>query len=328
MLEKINNTFLKTTFLQNPHIQTIYPTFFAKSKPFSIEIETFELTDGDFVDCYWYDKPKQNTKQPITILFHGLAGSFHSPYIQKIMYALNQVNFSVVLMHFRGCSPRANRLPRSYHSGDTEDAKAWINHVHQTYPQSQLFAIGYSLGGNMLLKLLGEYKDKSPLHAAVAVSAPMQLEICSDKMNSGISKLYQYHLLQHLKKDLLRKYIDHDMKSFIALTQDEVSQLKSFRAFDDAYTAPIHGFKNAKDYYQKCSALSYLKDITTPVRIIHALDDPFMTPEVLPTKDQYSENITLSIHKHGGHVGFIGGSCFSPIFLLQEEIINYLYETL
>ena len=324
MLNKIyKHTFCKN-FFQNPHIQTIYPTLFAKPIPPAIETEIFQLNDGDFIECYWHHKPKNEQTKPIVILFHGLAGSFHSPYIQQIMHALHKEGFSSVLMHFRGCSGKPNRLPRSYHSGDTADAKAWISKLHKNYPDSKLYAIGYSLGANMLLKLLGEWKDQTPLQAAVSISAPLKLDICADKMNKGFSKFYQRHLLKYLKKDLHQKYIDHDMNFYIALKEKEIKNIKSFRAFDDAYTAPIHGFKDAKDYYQQCSAINYLKDIKIPTSIIHALDDPFMTKEILPQKEQCSDNVKLSLFKHGGHVGFIGGNFFKPQFLLQDKILSFI----
>ncbi len=324
MLKKIYKQRHFTNFFQNPHIQTIYPTLFAKPAQPTFETERFELSDGDFVDCYWHHKPRYDQNKPIVILFHGLAGSFYSPYIQQIMHALHKEGFSSVLMHFRGCGKEPNRLPRSYHSGDTADAKAWISKLHKNYPKSKLFAIGYSLGANMLLKLLGECKDQTPLQAAISVSAPLKLDICADKMDKGFSKFYQRHLLKHLKKDLLQKYIDHDMNFYIALKQKDIKNIKSFREFDDAYTAPIHGFKDANDYYNRCSAINYLKNITIETCIIFAMDDPFMTPEILPTKKQYPNNVKLCLYKNGGHVGFISGNFFNPKFLLQKRILSFI----
>ena len=149
------NSFKPAFGLKNKHLQTLYSSFFKKDLKLNFEIETFELDDGDFVDCYWYNKIKG---KDIVVLFHGLAGSYKSPYIQGTMKALSENGFASVLMHFRGCSGRENKLPRAYHSGDTADALAYLKSIKQKYPNSKIFALGYSLGGNMLLKLLGELK--------------------------------------------------------------------------------------------------------------------------------------------------------------------------
>ncbi len=310
--------------LKYRHFQTIYSTLFRKFSKADIEIERFELSDGDFVDCYWHHKADLNKPEAIVILFHGLAGSFHSPYIQGMMKALAQAGFNSVLMHFRGCSGQTNRLARSYHSGDTADAREWIEALKARYPQKPLFAIGYSLGGNMLLKLLGEWQSSSLLCAAVSVSAPLQLNICAKQMNQGFSRLYQYVLLKILKQGLLEKYKQHDIQSLIGINEKKVKQLKSFWAFDDVYTGPIHGFHSASDYYQQSSSRQYLKDISTPTLIIHAEDDPFMTPEILPDKGLLPADVQLEIHANGGHLGFISGHILKPEYWLEDRIIHFL----
>ena len=231
-----------------------------------MEIEKFNLDDGDFLECYWHNKPKTNSNTPIVILFHGLAGSYKSPYIQGTMNKLANNGFATVLMHFRGCSGVPNALPRSYHSGESGDASSWVKSVNLRFPNSKIFTIGYSLGGNMMLKLLGELGDNSPITASISVSAPMKLDICANKMNKGFSKFYQQ--------------------------------------FDGAYTAPIHGFNSAQDYYTKCSSKQYLNNIKTPTLIIHSKDDPFMTNAILPKDDEITEYITLEISENVGHVGF------------------------
>ncbi|MEA3419770.1 MAG: hydrolase [Campylobacterota bacterium] len=317
--------------LRNGHLQTLFPALFRKQTEPEVEIETFEFNDGDFTECYWHHKPPPESQIPIVTLFHGLQGSFRSPYIQGMMHALHKVGFSSVLMHFRGCTGKENRLPRSYHSGDTADAIAWLNHLKTYYPDTPLFAVGYSLGGNMLLKLLGEQgSDPSSktllLKAAVSISAPMQLEASAKRMDRGFSKLYQYHLLKDLKPALLKKYDKHNIKALTGLDQKEVKNLNNFYAFDGAYTAPIHGFDSAEDYYQKSSSKQFLKKITTPTLIIHALDDPFMTDEVLPDKAELSISIEIEVYPSGGHVGFVGGSLLKPEYWLEERVVYYLEE--
>ena len=312
--------------LKNRHIQTLYAPLFRKQTTPKVEVERFELNDGDFVDCYWH-KQKPNDTRPIVTLFHGLAGSFDSPYIQGLMRALDKRGFASVLMHFRGCSKEENRLPRAYHSGDTADAKAWINHLHTNNPNTPLYAVGYSIGGNMLLKLLGEEGENTPLKSAVSVSAPIDLDICAKVINRGFSKLYQAHLLKALKVTLLKKYDKFDMKSLLNMSKEEVKKIKTIEEFDERYTAPINGFLSAADYYEKCSAKQFLKSIEIPTRIIHALDDPFMTPDVLPqTDEEMSSSITLEVSKHGGHVGFVEGNCFQPKYWLEETIADYFSE--
>lgn len=310
--------------LENAHLQTLFPAFFSRPQKLqNLEHERFELPDGDFVECVWCDKPKKPSHKPIVILFHGLAGGLNSPYIQRAMSTLNSHDFSVVLMHFRGCGTEMNILARSYHSGETEDAKAWFKELKSRYPSNPLFAIGYSLGGNMLLKLLGEMKDHAPLKACIAISVPMQLEISADKMDNGFSKLYQYRLMHNLKRDLLKKYQLHDMQSRIGYSEDDIRKLNTFWEFDDAYTAPIHGFENARDYYEKSSSKQFLKDITTDTLIIHACDDPFMTPEILPKERELSSYVELELYPNGGHVGFVAGNIFKPNYWLEERIVNY-----
>jgi len=241
-----------------------------------------------------------------------------------MIQTLAKNGFHSVLMHFRGCAKEENLLPRSYHSGETVDALAFIKSVHTKFPNSKLYAISYSLGANMLLKLLGEQKDAILLEKAIAVSPPMQLNICANTMNKGFSKYYQYKLLQELKISLDKKYERHDMQKLLSFKRSQIHTLNSFWKYDDAYTAPVHGFSDAKEYYEKCSAKQFLKDIQIPTLIIHSKDDPFMTPDVLPNKEEISNKVTLCITNKGGHVGFVAGSFLKPIYWLEEQAVEFL----
>ncbi len=309
--------------LKNRHFQTLYPALFRKQIQLQTHNEIFELADGDFVECFWCEKPPTDSRS-IVVLFHGLEGSYKSSYVQGIMNSLKKAGISSVLMHFRGCSEKNNRLPRAYHSGDTADAKAWIESLAKRYPKNQLHAVGYSLGGNMLLKLLGEWGDKSPLISAISICAPMQLDISANTINKGCAKIYQKHLLDHLKASLHEKYKYHPMQSLINLEKRDINNIKTLWAFDDAYTAKIHGFGTAKEYYRLSSVKQYLIKIKTPTLIIHAKDDPFMTEEILPSKNELSSDINLEVHEHGGHVGFISGTIFKPKYWLEQRIIDYI----
>ncbi len=307
----------------NGHLQTLYPAFFFKPKKPTTTLEIFELSDGDFVECLWHQKPSYHDNKPIVILFHGLAGSAYSPYIQRAMVELAKEGFAVVSMQFRGCGTLPNRLARSYHSGATEDAREWIDHLKKSYHDSALHAVGYSLGGNMLLKLLGEWGEKSPLKSAVAVSVPMQLESSLKRINQGFSKFYQWNMMRALKAQLKEKYKHHDIFSMTGFKVEDIDKLVTFKEFDDAYTAPIHGFKDADDYYAKCSSKQFLKEISTPTLIIHAFNDPFMGHEVLPSEDDLSACVQFELYASGGHVGFVAGSVWKPKFWLEGRIISF-----
>ncbi len=309
--------------LSNRHLQTSFSTLFRKQKIPKTQIEQFELKDGDFIECFWSNKTNLFDKKPIVVLFHGLTGSFKSPYIQSIMNRFESIDITSVLMHFRGCSGKPNRLPRSYHSGDTSDAKEWLGYLRKTYSSNPIYALGYSLGGNMLLKLLGELGDSSLIDKAISISAPMDLEISAKSINTGLSKLYQYRIMKELKIALLEKYKKHDMKSLLGIDEKEVRKLKTFFEFDEAYTAPIHGFSSAKEYYRLSSSKQYLKNIFTDTLILHALDDPFMSTKILPTADEISPKTKLETYPCGGHVGFISGNLLKPKYWLEDRVIEY-----
>lgn len=314
----------KTSFLlRNRHIQTLYAPLFRKQAIPKVAIETFELVDGDFLECYWH-KEKPKDERPIVILFHGLAGSVNSPYIKGIMKALEKQGLYSVLMHFRGCGKNENRLARSYHSGDTADAKAWIDYVHKKYPNNPLYAIGYSIGGNVLLKLLGE--EQTPLKQAIAISVPMDLAVTAEVINQGFSKVYEHYLLKALKHSLLKKYEKFDIEKLTKQSKETALNLKSIQEFDEVYTAPIHGFNSANNYYAKSSSKQYLINIKIPTLIIHANDDPFMDERVVPKEEELSSFVKLEFSQHGGHVGFVAGTIFKPKYWLEERIVNYFSE--
>jgi predicted alpha/beta-fold hydrolase len=308
--------------LSNPHLQTLIPFLLKKRGNENYFQETIELDDGDFIDCTWTDKPVNG--KPIVVVFHGLEGSVDSHYVSSIMQSLQSCGWQAVLMHFRGCSGRPNRLPRSYHSGETGDARTLIGHLKRNYPDAPLAAIGYSLGGNMLLKLQAEYAGDSPLKAVVSICAPIQLALCAQRLNRGFSRLYQKYLIGRLKKKLYEKATRFDFEQLIGLDKKGIKQLRTFWQFDDLATAPLHDFSGVDDYYARSSARQYLKNIKNPALIIHALDDPFMLPGVVPDNLELPESVVLELSKYGGHVGFVAGSVRKPVFWLQERIPEYL----
>lgn len=307
----------------NAHLQTVLPSLLNRRREACFIHEVFELADGDFLDLAWHRLPTEDAR-PIIVLFHGLAGSVRSPYALRMMEALDRSGYNSVVMHFRGCFKAPNRLARAYHSGDTGDAKAFLAHLVKHFPGRKIGAIGYSLGGNMLLKLQGELGEVSPLFAAVSVSAPIRLEQTADFINRGLSRFYQKLLVGDLKKSLLQKFDQHNYAKLIGLEKEDVYNIKSFWEYDDLFTGPIHGFKGAAEYYEKSSAYDYIFKIEKETLIIHALDDPFMPPSVLPQKSTLPPKVSMEVSRHGGHVGFVGGSIVRPSFWFEKRIPDFL----
>jgi len=321
----IQSQFTPASGLSNSHLQTLLPTFIRNQLTFAGVEQTLELEDGDFVDLVWTEKPasSKNTK-PIVVIFHGLEGSIHSPYVKGMMRAIKKQGWTGLLMHFRGCSQNLNRLPRTYHSGETGDAKQLLSWLKKHYEDHPLAAVGFSLGGNMLLKLQAELGSESPLKAAVSVCAPVLLSNCANRLNSGFSKIYQRYLLGHLKRKVRVNALRHDYETLINLKTRDINRLKSFWLFDDLVTAPLHGFSGVDEYYSDSSARQYLKNIQTPALILQALDDPFMTRDIIPQASELSACTELELSKHGGHVGFIGGSVLKPEYWLEKRLPEYL----
>ncbi len=303
-------------WLRSPHLQTLWPVFFRKRYKLDLINEQVELDDGDFIDLCWSKK----TSEKIILILHGLEGGIDSHYINGIIYQLEQFGFKPVLMHFRGCSGRMNRLPRAYHSGETEDLTFIVEHIKKVKGNYPYAAVAYSLGGNVLLKWLGETNDKNPLKKAVAVSVPFKLHDAARRLEKGLSKVYREHLLISLRKTYTEKF-----KKIKSPLNIDVSQLKSFWAYDDKVTAPLHGFSGAQDYYNKCSSRQFLKNIKVPTRIIHSSDDPFMFESTPPDEKELNNNIDFLLAKKGGHVGFISGITFSKLnYWSEEKIIAFL----
>jgi uncharacterized protein len=227
-------------------------------------------------------------------------------------------------MHFRGCSGRHNRLSRSYHSGETSDIQSFITVLKSRYPDREIAAIGISLGGNVLLKYLGEQGDACPLTAAMAISVPFDLADGARELNKGLSKIYQRHLINSLSKKMRGKFKDKSAPIDI----DKLNEWNNFYSFDHNVTAPIHGFASADDYYTQSSSKQFLKDITTPTLILHSKDDPFMSQKAIPNEDELSPNVTLELTEHGGHVGFIYGIPFKEKYWYEKRLVDFFEDKL
>jgi len=303
-------------WLRSPHLQTLWPVFFKKRHKLDLLTEQVEPDDGDFIDLCWSKKESERT----VLILHGLEGDINSHYINGIIYQCERAGYRPVLMHFRGCSGRVNRLPRAYHSGETGDLEYIAAHIQKVTGNYPYAAIGFSLGGNVLLKWLGETSDNNQLKKAVAVSVPFRLHDAAKRLQKGVSRIYRGHLLRSLRKS----YIDKFKKIKSPLDVD-VNQLKSFWDYDDKVTAPLHGFKGAQDYYDRCSSLQYLGAIKVPTRIIHSLDDPFMFYTTAPENNKLSVQVDLLLTTGGGHVGFVAGAFpLSPVYWSEERIVEFI----
>lgn len=328
---RIAMTFKPAWWLNNPHLQTMYPALLRRLPgPASIRRERLETPDHDFLDidhCGTGDSP-------LVILLHGLTGSSRSGYIKGLQRALLQHGLRSCALNFRGCSGQPNRTARCYHSGETGDVQFLYETLRRREPDTPFAAAGFSLGGNVLLKWLGEQRDKVSLFAAVAVSVPFDLAICANKMDTGFSRIYRNNLI----RDLLR-YVQSKQRHLKAIGQHreaekirqlgDLSRIRSFWEYDDRVVAKLHGFKNVHDYYLRCSSRQFLKTITVPTLLVQAIDDPFMTREVIPGTDELSSAVHLEITESGGHVGFVSGKLpFQAQYWLDQRISDFLLQQL
>lgn len=318
----IESGFKPLWWLSNPHAQTLYPVFVRSLKAPIDKIERVELPDGDFLDLSWAINGL-GPETPLVILLHGLGGSHRSKYIAGFMEAFNRRGWRSVLMHFRGASEEPNRLLRAYHYGDTADLSYVLKSLCQREPKTPKAVVGVSLGGNVLLKWLGEQGQQGLIQAAVAVSVPFMMSNVANRMGIGFSKVYQRYLVKRMQDFFKRKQSHLSDNAFEFLK--DIGQWKCFWTFDEHVVAPLHGFKHAHDYYLKSSSMPYLRHIATPTLIIHALDDPFMTPDIIPREDQLSKDVLLEVSQRGGHAGFISSNKLGkPVYWLDERIPEFL----
>ncbi|MFV2031064.1 MAG: hydrolase [Gammaproteobacteria bacterium] len=311
------STFKPACYLPNRHLQTILPSIIHPISPVC-EKERVELADGDFIDLVWSRVRSDTT----LLILHGLEGSIRSSYAKRILNYCNQHQISAVLMHFRGCSGEPNRLLRSYHSGVTDDLRLVIEHL-KSQNVSRIALLGYSLGGNLVLKYMGESGADPSIHCAVAISVPLRLDICADTMNRGFAKFYQSNLLKRMVEKIKQK---RGLLEQSSLSFPIPGSMRNFREFDDCFTAPIHGFDGAQHYYHSCSSRQFLAHIEKPVLIIQSFDDPFMSPEVLPSEDELSTAVTLELSSHGGHAGFYQSGALKPRSWLEPRVHRFLIE--
>ncbi|HDZ08044.1 YheT family hydrolase [Pseudohongiella sp.] len=297
-------------WLPGGHLQTIWRKL-AAAPSLIRQRQRIELADGDFIDVdhlHAGGSDVAGADRPLVFLLHGLAGCSASPYILAMQHTLHGAGYDSVAMNLRGCSGDHNRLAIAYHSGcsgDVEEVMAAL----MARQQRPLVVIGYSLGANVLVKWLSETRFKNQLCAAVSVSNPFSLDLCCAQMKTGMAYWYGRYFLRRLRTDLQCK-----RDAFVRQGRDDQVQainrlgaldgLQTLWDFDDAVTAPLHGFAGAEDYYQRCSSRRFIADTPVPTLVVHSHNDPIIPLHALPTRDQTPAHVSWEILPSGGHVGF------------------------
>lgn len=325
----MKSTFKPAWWLPGPHLQTLWNPLCRKPAVLERQRERLWLEDGDFLDLDWHGPHQADA--PLVLVLHGLTGSSDSLYVLGLQQKLAAQGWASVALNWRGCSGEPNLLARGYNSGASEDLAETVRHLRAQRPMAPLYAVGYSLGGNVLLKYLGETGGDSQLQGAAAVSVPFRLDQCADRIGLGFSRLYQRHFMREMVayvKDKQRLFAHQGMSDRLATLEKlgPLDTMRTFWDFDGRITAPLHGYADAEDYYRRASSRYFLGQIETPTLIIQAADDPFVFAHSLPDARELSSSIDFELHAHGGHVGFVDGSLAKPGYYLERRIPQWLAE--
>jgi predicted alpha/beta-fold hydrolase len=320
-MKHANGSYGAPSWLPGGHAQTIYPILVRRPRV-SYRRQRIDTPDGDFVDFDWLDAPGAPAATPLVVLFHGLEGNSASHYALALMAHLSSIGWRGVVPHFRGCSGEPNRLPRAYHSGDAREIDWVLRRFRERQAEAPLYAVGVSLGGNALLKWLGEIgaDGRAILNGAAAVSAPVNLRVAGDALGTGFNRVYTLHFLRTLKAkslDKLNCYPD-------LFDAARLRAAWTLRAFDDVVTAPLHGFRDADDYWTRASSMPRLRDVRVASLLINARNDPFLPAAALPRAADVSAAITLEQPEEGGHVGFVEGLFPGSLRWLPRRVLSFL----
>jgi len=287
------------------HSQTLWGKFFRRRPLLPVDLERWETPDGDFVEVYRLRAP---AGRPRLLFLHGLEGTIRSHYVAGFFGEAIRRQWAADLMLFRGCGAEPNRLPRFYHSGETGDLAFAVDRIRAEQPRSAIVLAGVSLGGNVLLKFLGERGDDLPseIRAAAAISVPFDLERGARKLSRGFARIYDRHFVRTLRQKARAK-LERYPGLFNAAALERASGIYDF---DDVVTAPVHGFASAHDYYSRSSAIRWIDRITVPTLLLSAVDDPFLPAAVLDDVRAVANrnpHLTVEFTPRGGHVGFVAG---------------------
>jgi predicted alpha/beta-fold hydrolase len=320
-------TFEPAWWARGGHAQTLWGKFFRPRPELGTRVERWNTPDGDFIDVHRLDAAPG---APRLIFLHGLEGTVRSHYVSGFFGEARRRGWAADLMLFRGCGDEPNRGARFYHSGETGDLAFVIDRIRADSAPSPMMLAGVSLGGNVLLKYLGERgRSLDPsIVAAAAVSVPFDLEKSCRHISHGFSKVYDRHFLRTLREKALNKLERHPG----LFDKANLERAESIYDFDDAVTAPVHGFADAHDYYSRSSSLGFLERITLPTLLLSAVDDPFLPPSVLDQVRAIGNRnaaLTLEFPAHGGHVGFVGGrSPWKPFYYAEWRVCEFLTSAL
>lgn len=294
----MENKYTPPLFFGNGHFQSIFPALFRKVDSIRYKRERIATFDNDFLDLDW----STNNHKRLAIISHGLEGNTGRAYVKGMVRAVNRGGWDCLAWNFRSCSEEPNRLLRSYHNGVTDDLSWVISHARQKHPYKEIALIGFSLGGNLTLLYLGREIPDPIIKKAVVFSVPCDLKKSAELLSKPSNRLYMKRFLV-----LLHQKIKAKMKIMPGLIDDNgYKDIKDFKAFDDRYTAPIHGFKNAFDYWEKCSSKPFIPDIKVSTLIVNAMNDPFLPRACFPVKEAANNReVTLLMPESGGHVGFV-----------------------
>jgi predicted alpha/beta-fold hydrolase len=311
-------------WLRGGHAQTIWGKLLRKRRDLPLIQRTFATSDADVLEVY---SLPEIVAAPHLVLLHGLEGSLRSHYVTGILAEASHARFNAHVLMFRSCGSAANRTKRFYHSGDTEDARLVIESLAAEHPLSQFFLAGVSLGGNVLLKYLGEAPESVPANviAAAAVSVPYDLSRSAATIDRGFSRVYQRFFLRTLKAKVAEK-----SRHFADLPSAELmKRVRTMAEFDDVVTAPIHGFDGAEDYYARSSAFRFLAGIRVPTLLLGAYDDPFLPAEVLAAVAKEAEKnsaLHIEFHARGGHVGFVRGPFpWQVDYYMERRVLGFFH---
>lgn len=295
-------TFRPAWWCRGGHLQTLWGPLFRQDR-LPLRRERVPTADGDFVDLDWADGPPG---APLLLVLHGLEGSARSHYVTGLLRAATVREWRGVALNFRSCSGELNRLPRFYHSGDTGDLDEVVRRLVEREPGVRLGAVGVSLGGNVLVKWLGERGDGAPrqLVGAVGISVPFDLAACARVLDRGFRRaVYTANFMRTLRRKVSLKARVHP--GFVDAAA--ARRARTFAEYDRAVTAPLHGFAGAEDYWRRASSGPYVAGIRRPTLLINALDDPFVPPESLPDPAALPPGVRAEFSPHGGHAGFLEG---------------------
>lgn len=317
----VASTFQPHPLLRGAHAQTVAPALLRPQPHLPLRGERLELPDGDFVDLGWAGE--RYADSPIAVLVHGLGGGVDSKYIRGLGARLVSAGWRICALQLRGAGPEANRLARAYNQGDTEDLRFLWRRLRQREPRAFLATVGWSLGGNVMLKALAEEGQHAAPDVACAVSVPFRLRECAEHLRHGLARMYQKHLLDTLKDMVRLKHARVPVRAPADL--DKALAARDFFEFDNAFTAPVNGYRDAEDYYALAACGQYLPLIRRPTLILNSLDDPFMPPSIVPEASDLAASVTLELATRGGHVGFIeAGSFGQPRCWSEEHLCRYL----